>query len=126
MIDFKTATVFKLKPGNVDDIMQVVVPMLIDGETVFAAFQGVRDKVVFTTKRIIAVNVQGITGKKKDFTSLPYSKIQAFSVETSGTFDLDCEMELYFSGLGQVRFDEFTGGFDIIKFNKIISEYVLR
>lgn len=125
MIDFKTATVFKLKPGNVDDIMQVVVPMLIDGETVFAAFQGVRDKVVFTTKRIIAVNVQGFTGKKKDFTSLPYSKIQAFSVETAGTFDLDCEMELYFSGLGQVRF-EFAGGFDIIKFNKIISEYVLR
>lgn len=125
MIDFKTATVFKLKPGNVDDIMQVVVPMLLEGETVYAAFQGIRDKVVFTTKRIIAVNVQGLTGKKKDFTSLPYSKIQAFSVESAGTFDLDCEMELYFSGLGKVRF-EFVGGFDIIKFNKIISEYVLR
>jgi hypothetical protein len=47
-----------------------------------------------------------------------------FSVETAGTFDLDCEMELYFSGLGKVKF-EFTGGFDIVGFNKILSGYVL-
>ena len=46
-----------------------------------------RDCVVFTSKRIIAVNVQGISGKKKDFTSLPLAKVQAFSVETAGTFD---------------------------------------
>lgn len=124
MIDFKNSTVFKLKPGNVDDIMQIVVPMLIEGETVFAAFRGIRDKVIFTTKRIISVNVQGLTGKKKDFTSLPYSKIQAFSVETAGIFDLDCELDLFFSGLGQVRF-EFDGGFDIIGFNKIISKHIL-
>ncbi len=75
---------------------------------VFAAFQTIRDMVVFTNKRIIAINVQGITGKKKDFTSLPYSKVQAFSVETAGTLDLDCEMELWFSGLGAVKF-EFVG-----------------
>jgi hypothetical protein len=49
------------------------------------------------------VNVQGITGKKRDFTSLPYSKIQAFSVETAGHFDLDAELDLWFSGVGNVR-----------------------
>lgn len=124
MIDFTNGQVFKLKQGNVDDVMGVVQPMLVDGESVFAGFQGIRDKVIFTTKRIIAVNVQGFTGKKKDFTSLPYSKIQAFSVETAGTFDLDCELELYFSGLGKVRF-EFSSGFDIVSFNKILSSYVL-
>ncbi|NMU26893.1 PH domain-containing protein, partial [Vibrio parahaemolyticus] len=64
---------------------------LIDGETIFAAFKTVRDQVVFTNKRVIAANVQGITGSKVDYTSLPYSKINAFSIETSGTFDLDCE-----------------------------------
>jgi hypothetical protein len=40
---------------------------------------------------------QGITGKKCDFTSLPYSKIQAFSIETSGSFDQDTELDLWFS-----------------------------
>lgn len=124
MIDFKNAQIFKLKPDSVDDVIKLVTPMLVDGETIFASFRSIRDRVIFTTKRIIAVNVQGITGKKKDFTSLPYSKVQAFSVETAGILDLDCEIELYFSGLGKVRF-EFTGGFDIVSFNKILSSYVL-
>ncbi|HHW00187.1 MAG TPA: PH domain-containing protein [Clostridiaceae bacterium] len=124
MIDFQNARIFKLRQGDVSDVMPLVAPMLVEGESVFASFQGLRDCVIFTTKRIISVNVQGITGKKKDFTSLPYSRIQAFSVETAGTFDLDCELELYFSGLGKVRF-EFANGFDIVSFNKILSSYVL-
>lgn len=53
-----------------------------------------RDYVVFTNKRLIACNVQGITGSKKDFTSLPYSKLQAFSIETAGTLDMDAELTL--------------------------------
>ena len=81
-------------------------------------------QVVFTNKRVIAVNVQDITGKKKDFTSMPYNKIQVFSVETAGTLDLDSELELWFSGVGKVKF-EFKGSFDIKAFNKIISHYVL-
>lgn len=102
----------------------MVKPMIVDGEEIFAEFVGIRDKVVFTNKRIISINVQGLTGKKKDFTSLPFSKIQAFSVETAGSLDLDCELELYYSGLGKVRF-EFKGGFNIISFNKHISNYIL-
>jgi hypothetical protein len=125
MIDFTNGSIIKLKPSDVNDVMKLVSPMLVEDETVFAAFQGIRDRVIFTTKRVISINVQGLTGKKKDFTSLPYSKIQAFSIETAGTFDLDCELELYFSGLGKVRF-EFTSGFDIVSFNKIISSYVLK
>lgn len=83
-----------------------------------------RDYVVFTTKRIIAVNVQGITGKKKDFTSLPYSKVQVFSIETAGVLDMDSELELWFSGLGMVKFD-FTGASDIIKIGQLISNAIL-
>jgi hypothetical protein len=124
MIDFKNSSFLKLKPVNNDEGLILVQPMLINNEEVFASFKSVRDMVIFTNKRIIAVNVQGITGSKKDFTSLPYSKIQAFSVETAGTFDLDCEMELWFSGLGKVKF-EFRGNFDITSFNKIIGEYIL-
>jgi len=97
---------------------------LIEGESVLSCFKTVRDQLVFTNKRIIAANVQGITGKKVDYTSIPYSKIQTFSVETAGTLDLDCEIEIYISSIGMIRF-EIKGNFDIVKFNKVISQYVL-
>ena len=96
--------------------------MLVEGEQAFVACKGMRDCVVFTSKRIIAVNVQGITGKKKDFTSLPLAKIQAFSV--AGTFDLDAELELWFSGLGKVKF-EFSGKTDVAYLNKLVAHHVL-
>lgn len=59
-----------------------------------------RDPVVFTDKRLISINVQGLTGKKRDYSPLPISKIQASIVKTVGGFDL--ELELSFSGLGKV------------------------
>lgn len=124
MIDFNNARFVKL--GEVDNGtgMDLVGDHLIDGESIAFSFKGMRDMVIFTNKRIIAVNVQGLTGKKKDFSSLPYSKIQAFSVESAGTFDLDAELELWFSGLGKVKF-EFNAKFDIKLFNKFIGAYVL-
>ena len=79
---------------------------------------------MFTNKRLIAVNVRGITGKKRDFTSLPYSKIQAFSVESAGSFDLDAELDLWFSGLGKVRL-EFKGSADIRQLGRMVATYVL-
>ena len=80
---------------------------------------------VFTDKRIIAVNVQGITGKKKDYTTLPYSKISVFSIETSGLLDFDSELDLFYSGIGRVRF-EFRGNCDIAEIGRIIAQYALR
>ncbi|WP_377009975.1 PH domain-containing protein [Arthrobacter sp. GCM10027362] len=82
--------------------------LLIQRENPVAAFRGIRDFLVFTDKRLIAVNMQGVTGKKRDLTSFPYSKTQAFSVETAGTLDLDGELDMWFSGLGKVRL-EFKG-----------------
>lgn len=124
MIDFKNSSVFKLKPIEEDKVREDFCKFLIDGESIIAAFKSIRDQVVFTNKRIIAANVQGITGSKVDYTSLPYSKIQAFSVESAGTLDLDSEIELYLSELGQVRF-EIKGSFDLIAFNRCISEHIL-
>lgn len=60
-----------------------------------------------------------------DYTSIPYSKVQTFSVETAGTLDRDCELDLYISSVGKVRF-EIRGGFDIVAFNRIISWYMLE
>lgn len=124
MIDFKNASFLKLKPVDDKTFASMVSPMFADGEFIIGCYQSIRDGVVFTNKRIIAINVQGITGKKKDFTSLPYSKIQVYSVETAGALDNDCELDLWFSGLGNVRF-EFIHTMNIAEICKLISEKVL-
>lgn len=124
MIDFQNKSIIKLSKVNNDSVEKEVAPLFVQGEAIIGAYKSMRDYVVFTTKRVISVNVQGITGKKKDFSSLPYSKIQVFSVETSGTFDLDSELEMYFSGLGKVKFD-FTGSSDIVQIGQLIGSFVL-
>ena len=124
MIDFKNADFLKLKPTDARAYADFITPMFVPGEEIIGTYQAIRDGVVFTNKRIMVINVQGITGKKKDFTSLPYSKIQAFSVETAGTFDLDSELDLWFSGIGNVKF-EFIGAADVSYICKMISEKVL-
>lgn len=125
MIDFSKSVVFKLHPIDPKDILEPIHSFLIDGELVLNAFKTVRDQLVFTNKRIIAANVQGMSGKKTDYTSIPYSKIQTFSVETAGVLDRDCELEIYISSIGKIHF-EIKGRFDIVTFNKIISEYTLN
>jgi hypothetical protein len=122
MIDFNNASFVKLKEAP--SYAQEVASILIEGEQQLAAYRGMRDGVVFTSKRIIAVNVQGITGKKRDYTSLPYSKITAYSVETAGLLDLDAELDIWMSGLGKVRF-EFSGKSNILEISKFISKHVL-
>lgn len=124
MIDFQNASFFKLSPTRDSDYEKWITPLFAEGEQIVQSFRGIRDGVVFTNKRIFAINVQGITGKKKDFTSLPYSKIQAFSVETAGVLDLDSELELWFSGLGKVKF-EFVSQANVSAICKMISERVL-
>ena len=124
MIDFKNGSFFKLKPVDFGTYAGVLTPMFVNGEEIIATFKGIRDGVVFTNKRIIAVNVQGLTGKKKDFTSIPYSKIQVFSVETAGVLDLDSELDITISGLGTIRF-EFTGASDIVQIGKLIASFTL-
>lgn len=124
MIDFKNAEFLKLKPVDNSTYAEAISPMLVNGEFITCTFRAIRDGVVFTNKRIFVINIQGITGKKVDYTSLPYSKIQAYSVETAGVIDLDSELELWFSGLGKIKL-EFVARADIGTICKMISDCVL-
>lgn len=124
MIDFKNTEYLKLRKVKTQEYDVVLSKIMVDGEAVDSIYKGVRDGIVFTNKRVITINIQGITGKKADYASLPYSKIQVFSVETAGTMDLDSEMELWFSGLGKVKF-LFTAQTDVTALCKMISEKVL-
>ncbi len=124
MIDFNNASFIKLKRNDSNDFNNLIQPILQTDEKIVSSYKGIRDGVVFTSKRILAINVQGITGTKKDITSIPYSKIQTFSTETAGTFDLDSELEVWISGVGKVKF-EFHSNCNILEICKIIGEYVL-
>ena len=125
MIDFNSNGFFaRLKKVNNTEFGNIISDFLIAGEEVIGSYKSIRDGVVFTNKRIIAINVQGITGKKQDYTSIPYSKISTFSLETAGIFDLDSELELYMSGVGKVKF-QFTGSTDVKEICKAISVYTL-
>ena len=124
MIDFQNGTFVKLGPVDPNSLASELEPLLIQGEEVHLTFKGMRDSVVFTNKRLISINVQGLTGKKRDYTSLPLNKVQAWSVETAGTFDLDSELDLWFSGLGRVRL-EFKGSVDIRRISQLVGHHVL-
>lgn len=125
MIDFNSEGFFaRLKKVNSSSFGRVIDDIMIDGECVIGAYQSVRDGVVFTNKRIIAINVQGISGKKQDYTSIPYSKISTFSLETAGLLDLDSELEIYLSGVGKVKF-QFTQSTDVKEICRAISTYTL-
>ena len=126
MINFNKDTIWNLHPIDVDDIRDDVNGLLIPGETAELAFQTLRDQLVFTNKRIISIDIQGMTGKRKSYASLPYSKIQFFSIQTPGFAEIipDAELFIMFSNTFTARF-EFRGNVDIGRLGRMISEYVL-
>ncbi len=83
---------------DVADIQNDFAPILASGETVVMAYKVVRDLFVFTNKRLVLVDKQGLTGKKVDYHTLPYKSITHFAVETSGHFDMDAELKIWVSG----------------------------
>ena len=125
-INFNQNSAWNLKPINAEAVRSEVTGLLIQGEEVVMAFQTVRDQLVFTNQRIIAIDVQGLTGKRKSFSSMPYSKIQYFSIQTPGFGELipDSELFIMFSNTFTAKF-EFKGNVDIGKIGRMISEYVL-
>ena len=96
------------------------------GEGVQAAFQLVRDVILFTDRRLILVDKQGITGKKVEYHSIPYRSITHFAVETAGTFDLDAELKIWLSGNSVPIEKTFTKGVDIYEVQAILTQFVAR
>ncbi len=115
---------FNLKEINIEKVRKEVMNFLLKDEEIIQAFETIRDQVVFTTKRIFVINVQGITGKKIAYISYPYSKIQYFGIETAGMLDIDSELIIAFNDGNKLSFD-FKKGVDIIEISKTISEFIL-
>ena len=125
-VNFNQDSVFNLKPISNDEVRGEVDGLLIADEKVEFAFKTIRDQLVFTNKRIISIDVQGITGKRKSFATMPYSKIQYFSIQTPGFMELfpDSELFVMFTNGFTAKF-EFKGAVDIGKIGRVLSEYVL-
>ncbi len=123
-IDFTNKKILKLHQEDAGNGQRVLDKLLLEDEIVIGSYVSMRDRVIFTNKRIVSVNVQGITGSKIDYTSIPYKRIQYYSIETAGTIDLDSELEIYLSGSNCIKF-EFFGNNKIREIGKRISEFVL-
>ena len=82
----------------VDKLAEDFAPLLAPGETLQRAFGLIRDLIVFTDRRLIFVNKQGLTAKKVEYLSVPYRSIVMFSLETAGHFDLEAELKIWLSG----------------------------
>ena len=100
--------------------------VLVEGEKVVRAFRIVRDLFIFTDRRLVLIDKQGLTGRKAEYHSIPYHSITHFSVETAGTFDMDAEMKIYISGNPVPIQREFKLGADIIGVQKTLAQFVLR
>ena len=113
--------------ANVDKVTKDLAPVLFDGEQVDLAFVLVRDLIVFTEKRLILVDKQGVTGKKTEYRSIPYKSISRFSVETSGHFDLDAKLKIWISsGVEPAESLQFKNDSSVLDIQKALAEAVLR
>ena len=104
------------------EVSQVLTP----GEKVEKAYQLIRDMFVFTDKRLIFVNKQGLTGNKVEYQSIPYRSITRFSVETAGAFDLDAELKLWLRGSPAPIVLQFNKKLSIYAVQSVLASYVLR
>ncbi|MGL5048856.1 MAG: PH domain-containing protein, partial [Shewanella sp.] len=100
-------------------------PIMGIQEELTLAYKVVRDLFVFTNKRLILIDKQGITGKKVSYHSIPYKSITHFEVETAGRFDLDAELKIWISGQSEPLVKELKRGTDVVGIQKTIATFAL-
>ncbi len=111
---------------DVKDIQQDMDAILVDGEQLVRGFRIIRDLFIFTDKRLILIDKQGITGRKAEYHSIPYKSVSHFSVETAGTFDMDAELKIYISGNITPIEREFRRGADIKGVQKTLAQFIMK
>lgn len=105
-----------------EEFSQILAP----GERVEHAYQLIRDYFVFTDKRFVLVDKQGLTGSKVAYHSIPYKSITHFSIESGGTFDLDAELKIWISSTAEPIQKQFNKKLSIYEVQAVLASYVLR
>lgn len=119
-------SIFKLTPIDEDEVRKEIRALLVRDEYIAAAFRTVRDQLVFTNKRIISSDIQGMTGTRKSYTIMPYARILYFTIQTPGITELirDSELILTFANNSVVTY-QIEGGRNIYGIGQVISDYIL-
>lgn len=100
--------------------------LLVESETIELGFKLLRDTFMFTNRRLILVDVQGITGSKVEYKSLPYKNISRISLETAGTFDLDAELKIWISSENMPSVSKkFNKSIDVYEVQKYLAEKIM-
>lgn len=112
---------------DTDKVEEQLRDILIPGEQVELAFALVRDLIVFTEKRLILIDKQGMTGKKSAYKTLPYRSISRFTVETSGHFDLDAELKIWISSAVEpAEILQFKSDRNVVEIQQALAAAVLK
>lgn len=101
--------------------------LLIDTEEIELGFKLIRDVFIFTNKRLILIDKQGVTGSKIEYKSISYKSISRFSIETAGTFDLDAELKIWVSSeqTPSIR-KQFNKSVNVYEVHKVLATHVLK
>jgi hypothetical protein len=111
---------------SIEKLQEEFSPILTDGEVLEKAFKVIRDMYVFTNKRLILVEKQGVTGSKVDYQSIPYKSMIRFSKESSGLLDFDAELKIWLSGMHDPIKKTFSKDNNINEVYQILSKYILK
>jgi len=123
LLDGMLGNVSKIDTATIEEeFAQILCP----GERIEHAYQLIRDYFVFTDKRFVLVDKQGLTGSKVEYHSIPYKSITHFSVETAGTFDLDAELKIWISSTAEPLKKQFNKKLSIYEVQSVLASYVLR
>jgi len=111
---------------DVSKVQADLAPLLVEGENIEVAFQIIRDQIIFTNKRPITIDKQGLTAKKVDYRSIPYDKIVQFSKESAGVLDLDAELKIWIASTAEPLKFEFSKDAPINVVYSLLSEKILN
>jgi len=112
--------------ANPDELNKEYVKLLAENEVIEVGFKLFRDVFIFTNKRLILVDKQGITGKKVEYLSIVYKSISKFSIETAGHFDLEAELKIWISSEPTPSVQKkFNTQVNIYDLQRVLAQHVL-
>jgi len=110
---------------SIPKITEEFQPILINGENIEKAFKLIRDMFIFTNKRLILVDKQGITGSKVEYITIPYGSIIKFSKESAGFMDLEAELKIWIKDEDQPIKKQFGRNNNINEVYQVLSQHIL-
>lgn len=107
-----------------EELQREYAVLLLTDERVLKGYKLIRDVFLFTDRRLLLIDKQGLTGKKIEYQSIPYRSIVRFAVETAGTFDLDAELRIWVASTPEPVSKQFTKQVNVYEVQAMLAEMV--